>query len=216
MVTKLTKLVTNWKKVFNGIFAAAVGILLFLCVTTHNQNKKLSESLKMANCNIEAYQGILNDSQQANNVLQLNIKELSEQNDKLLHEVDSVRKKLNIKAKQVTTAATQTQKINVTQSKGVQGDLIQLIRDTVYTDSMKYNDLTTVYYSIGTDSVDICIDMKNTQYLYIYTKKQYKNKKSFIKRLLTFDFKKVKIHKYEIVNTNDLLKNEKVRIIEQK
>ena len=216
MVTKLTKLVTNWKKVFNGIFAAAVGILLFLCVTTHNQNKKLSESLKMANCNIEAYQGILNDSQQANNVLQLDIKELSEQNVKLLHEVDSVRKKLNIKAKQVTTAATQTQKINVTQSKGVQGDLIQLIRDTVYTDSMKYNDLTTVYYSIGTDSVDICIDMKNTQYLHIYTKKQYKNKKSFIKRLLTFDFKKVKIHKYEIVNTNDLLKNEKVRIIEQK
>lgn len=216
MVTKLTMLVANWKKVFNGIFAAAVGILLFLCVTTHNQNKKLSESLKMANCNIEAYQGILNDSQQANNVLRLDIEQLSEQNDKLLHEVDSVRKKLNIKAKQVTTAATQTQKINVTQSKGVQGDLIQLIKDTVYTDSMKYNDLTTVYYSIGTDSVNIRIDMDNTQYLYVYNKKQYKNKKSFIKRLLTFDFKKINVCKYRIVNTNNLVNTEDVRIIEQK
>lgn len=141
---------------------------------------------------------------------------LSKENDKLLHDIDSVRKVQKIKAKDVSVAATQTQEINVTQSKGVQGDIIEILRDTVYTDSLQYNDLTKVYYSIGTDSVNIGLDIKNTQYLYVYKKKEYKNKKSFFKRLFTLDFKKQTRYKYNIVNTNDLLKEDSVRVIEQK
>jgi hypothetical protein len=38
---------------------------------------------------------------------------LAEQNDILIHRLDSVRKELNIKTNQLTTAATQTQTINV-------------------------------------------------------------------------------------------------------
>lgn len=141
---------------------------------------------------------------------------LSKENDKLLHDIDSVRKVQKIKAKDVSVAATQTQEINVTQSKGVQGDIIEILKDTVYTDSLQYNDLTKVYYSIGTDSVNINLDIKNTQYLYVYKKKEYKNKKSFFKRLFTLDFKKQTRYKYNIVNTNDLLKEDSVRVIEQK
>lgn len=168
----------------------------------------------MAQNNIEAYQGSIEGSQQANNVLKLDIETLHQQNDKLLQELDSVREELKIKPKEVRTAATQTQVLYVSESKGVRGDLIEILKDTVYNDSIKYNDLTTVYYTIGKDTVNIGLDLKNTQYLYVYSKKEYKNKKNFLKRLFTLDFKKVTKYKYNIENTNDLLKTEDVRVVE--
>lgn len=170
----------------------------------------------MAQNNIEAYQGSLAGSQQANNVLKLTVDELQTQNDKLVRDLDSVMHKLNIKEKQVSVAATQTHVINVNGSKGVQGDIITILKDTTYRDSIKCNDLTTIRYTIGKDTIDIDVDIKNTQYLYLYTNREYKNKKSFIKRLFTFDFKKVNKYKYAIENTNDLLKLQDVRIVEVK
>ena len=140
---------------------------------------------------------------------------LSEQNDKLIQQIDSVRKINKIKSDNLHTAATQTQTIYVNNSKGVRGDIIEILKDTVYTDTLQYNNLTKVYYNIGTDSVNIALDVKNTQYLYIFKTREYKNKKSFFKRLFTLDFKKINKYKYKIVNTNDLLKEDSVRIIEQ-
>ena len=64
-----------------------------------------------------------------------------------------MRKERKIKSNQLTTAATQTQTIDVIKSEGVRGDIITILKDTVYTDTLKYNDLTTIYYSIGTDSI---------------------------------------------------------------
>lgn len=168
----------------------------------------------MAQNNIEAYQGSLSGSQQANNVLQLHVDELQQYNDELVHKLDSVRKELKIKPKYVKTAATQTQSINVIGSKEIEKDIITILKDTTYTDSIKFNDLTTVSYTIGKDTVSIGLDINNTQYLYIYTDKHYKNKKSFIKRLFTLDFKKVKSTKYIIENTNDIIKTDSVRVVE--
>ena len=207
-------IVANRKSLFKAVLGLSVGLLLAWGITLSKQNKKLSESLEMAQNNIEAYQGSLAGSQQANNVLKLDIEQLHQQNDKLLHNLDSVRKELKIKAKQINTAATQTQVLSVNESKGVGGDLVKILKDTTYNDSIKYNDLTTVHYTIGRDTVSIGIDLRNTQYLYIYSSREYKNKKCFLWRLLTLDFKKVTKYKYEIVNTNDLLKSEEVRIVE--
>lgn len=204
----------NYNIVYKAILSLLMSGYVLFGVVTCKQNQKLTEELNLANNNIEAYQGSLAGSQQANNVLRLDIEELQQQNDKLLHNIDSVRKELKIKSKQISTAATQTQVLLVKESKGVQGDLSKIIKDTVYNDSIKYNDLTTVHYTIGKDTVSVGIDLKNTQYLYIFSKREYKNKKSFLKRLFTFDFKKVTKYKYEIVNTNDLLKSEDIRIVE--
>ena len=214
ILTIINWIVANWKSLFKAVLGLSVGLLLAWGITLSNQNKKLSESLEMAQNNIEAYQGSLAGSQQANNVLRLDIESLQQQNDKLLQNIDSVRKELKIKSKQINTAATQKQVLSVNESKGVQGDLIEILKDTTYNDSIKYNDLTTVHYTIGKDTVNIGIDLQNTQYLYIYSNREYKNKKCFLLRLLTFDFKKVTKYKYEIVNTNDLLNSEDVRIVE--
>lgn len=216
ILTIINWIVANRKSLFKAVLGLSVGLLLAWGITLSKQNKKLSESLEMAQNNIEAYQGSLQGSQQANNVLRLDIEQLQWQNDKLLQNIDSVRKELKIKSKQINTAATQKQVLSVNESKGVQGDLIEILKDTTYNDSIKYNDLTTVHYTIGKDTVNIGIDLQNTQYLYIYSNREYKNKKCFLWRLLTLDFKKVTKYKYEIVNTNDLLNSEDVRVIEAK
>lgn len=208
----LKKLIANRKTLFKAISLLSVGLLLSFSINTYKQNKKLSESLEQSQNNVEAYQELYNDSQQASSVLKLTINQLQNSKDSVIQKLDSVRKELKLKPKQIKTAATQTQVINVIKSKGVKGDI--LVKDTIYTDSIQYNPLTTVHYTIGKDTVSIGLNVENTQYLYIYTTKEYKNKKNFIKRLFTLDFKKVKKYKYKIVNTNDLLKNDDVRIVE--
>ena len=210
--TILKYLFNNRKTLFKAISGLCVGLLLCWGVILHNQNKKLSQSLETAQNNIEAYQGLLSDSQQASNVLKLTVEQLQNSKDSVLHKLDSVRKELKIKPKQIHTAATQTQVLNVIGSKGVGGNII--IKDSIYTDSILYNPLTKVKYTIGNDTVNIAIDLRNEQYLYVYTKREYKNKKNFFKRLFTLDFKKVTKYKYNIVNTNDLLKSKDVRIVE--
>lgn len=212
IITILKYLLKNRKTLFKAISGLCVGLLLCWGITLHNQNKKLSQSLETAQNNIEAYQGLLSDSQQASNVLKLTIEQLQNSKDSVLYKLDSVRKELKIKPKQIHTAATQTQVLNVIGSKGVGGNII--VKDSIYTDSILYNPLTKVKYTIGNDTVNIAIDLRNEQYLYVYTKREYKNKKNFFKRLFTLDFKKVTKYKYNIVNTNDLLKSKDVRIVE--
>jgi len=58
------------------------------------------------------------------------------------------------------------------------------------------------------------LDIRNTQYLYMYHTREYKNKKCFLARLFTLDFKKVNKYKYKIKNTNDLIQTTDVRVIE--
>lgn len=212
----LSWLMSHKKIAFKVLLSLLVGLLVVFSINIYKQNKRLSKSLEMAQNNIEAYQGILNGSQQANNVLKLDISQLRNINDSLIQNIDSVREQLKLKPKVIKTTATQTQTIYVTASKGVRGqDIIKTIqRDTVYKDTIQINPLTKVNYTIGKDTVSVNLDIKNQQFLYVYKHRQYKNKKSFIKRLFTLDFKKVDMYKYQIVNTNDIIKTSDVRVIE--
>lgn len=226
MMQAILQWLINHKRIaVDAILSLCVALSLIWGITTHNKNKKLSESLELAQNNIEAYQGVVSASQQANNVLKLDISNLRQYNDKLLHKVDSVMDANNIKSKNVSTIATQGQSINVYGSKGVGGQVILpkdtiITKDTVYIqdriikDSIIFNNLTKAYYKINSDSMQIRLDIHNSQYLYIYKKKEYKNKKNFFQRLFTFDWKKITKYKYKIVNTNDLIKEDSVRIIE--
>lgn len=214
MIKTITSLLSNRKTIFKAVLGLSVAILLGWGIILHQQNKKLSERLETAFNDIEAYQGIINDQNEANNILLLEMDDLANSNDKLLQKLDSVRTANNIKKSSVTNAATQTQIISVNGGKGVEGDLSVILKDTTYNDSILYNPLTKVYYTIGKDTVNVQLDIQNTQYLYAYTQKEYKNKKNFIKRLLTLDFKKIKKNKYTIINTNDAIKTSDVRVIE--
>ena len=214
MVAIMQLIKNNWRMLRNIVFGLLVASSLSFGIFYHNKANKLSEELKIANNNIEAYQDIVNDSQQASGVLKLDMNKLKEYNDKLIQQINSIRKQNKIKSKELQVAATQKQILDVNKSKGVGGDIITILKDSVYKDSLQYNNLTKVYYTIGKDSVNIKLDVQNTQYLYIYKHREYKNKKNFFKRLITFDWKKKDVYKYKIHNTNDLLKEDSVRIIE--
>ena len=210
----ISKIKNNYKTLLNAICGLLIAFCLASGIFYHNKANRLSEELKMANNNIEAYQDALSGAQQASGVLRLDMKKLKDYNDKLVQQLDSVRKVEKLKSKEIQVAATQKQIINVNKSKGVGGDIMTILKDSVYKDSLQYNDLTKVYYTIGKDSVNIKLDVQNTQYLYIYKHREYKNKKNFFKRLITFDWKKKDVYKYRIHNTNDILKEDSIRIIE--
>lgn len=214
----MKQLIQIIKTKYKLLLKAILGLLVAFCLASgiiyRNKANRLSEELKMANNNIEAYQDALNGTQQASSVLRLDMNKLKDYNDKLVQQLDSVRKELKLKPKEVQVAATQKQLLNVNKSKGVGGDIITIIKDSTYKDSLQYNSLTKVYYTIGKDSVNIKLDVQNTQYLYIYKHREYKNKKNFFKRLITFDWKKKDVYKYKIHNTNDLLKEDSIKIIE--
>ena len=214
MVAIMQLIKNNWRMLRNIVFGLLVASSLSFGIFYHNKANKLSEELKIANNNIEAYQDIVNDSQQASGVLKLDMNKLKEYNDKLIQQIDSIRKQNKIKYKELQVAATQKQILDVNKSKGVGGDIITIIKDSTYNDSIQYNNLTKIYYTIGKDSVNVRLKLDNTQYLYIYKHKEYKNKKNFFQRLFTFDWKKKYVYKYKIHNTNDLLKEDSVRVIE--
>ena len=213
-IAMITWVKSHYKLLLNAILGLVVVSSISFGIISHNRANRLSEELKIANNNIEAYQDELDDSQQASGVLMLDMKKLKDYNDKLVHQLDSVSKKHNIKSSEILTAATQKQIIDVNKSKGVRGDIITILKDSTYKDSLQYNNLTKVYYTIGKDSVNIKLDVKNTQFLYVYKHKQYKNKKNFFQRLFTFDWKKETRYKYKIVNTNDIMKEDSVRVIQ--
>ena len=214
----MKQLIQTIKKNYKLLLNAVLGLLTAFCLASgifyHNKANGLSEELKMANNNIEAYQDALYGSQQASGVLRLDVKKLSEYNDKLVQQIDSIRKIHKVKKNEIQVAATQKQILNVNKSKGVGGNIITIIKDSTYKDSLQYNPLTKVYYTISKDSVNIKLDVQNTQYLYVYKHREYKNKKNFFKRLITFDWKKKDVYKYKIHNTNDLLKEDSIKIIE--
>lgn len=166
----------------------------------------------MAQNNVEAYQGLLSNSQQANRVLQLTVEELQQSNDEQVENMVNTAKANDIKPKQISTAATQRQSLSVTGSNKID----TVYRDINIVDSIVYNSYTKLYYNIYNNIIDTKLDILNTQQLLVYTKKQYKNKKSFIKRLLTLDFKKVTTTEYKIVNSNDLIQQDSVRVIQIK
>ena len=213
-IAMITWMKSHYKLLLNAILGLIVASSISFGIISHNRANRLSEELKIANNNIEAYQDELNDSQQASGVLMLDMKKLKDYNDKLVHQLYSVSKKHNIKSSEILTAATQKQIIDVNKSKGVRGDIITILKDSTYKDSLQYNNLTKVYYTIGKDSVNIKLDVKNTQFLYVYKHKQYKNKKNFFQRLFTFDWKKETRYKYKIVNTNDIMKEDSIRVIQ--
>ena len=214
MIAIMQLIKNNWRMLRNIVLGLLVASSLSFGIIYHNKANRLSEELKIANNNIEAYQDIINDSQQASGVLKLDMNKLKEYNDKLVQQIDSIRKQNKIKSKELQVAATQKQILDVNKSKGVGGDIITIIKDSTYNDSIQYNNLTKIYYTICKDSVNVRLKLDNTQYLYIYKHKEYKNKKNFFQRLFTFDWKKKYVYKYKIHNTNDLLKEDSVRVIE--
>ena len=136
MATTIAWLLKNYKTILGAVLGLSVACLVLWSINLHNQNKKLTESLEAASNNIETYQNIIAGNEEQNGVLRLTIADMQVSKDKLLQQLDSVRAANKIKPSNLTTAATQTQHVNVNGGKGVDGDLTVILKDTTYTDSI--------------------------------------------------------------------------------
>jgi hypothetical protein len=84
-----------------------------------------------------------------------------------------------------------------------------------FNEELKLNDLTTIIVSRKDSILTAKIDIKNQQIIFVEDKKEYKRfYKNWLLRFFHFDFKKVRIKNYQIVNSNPLIKVTDTRIIE--
>lgn len=206
----ILKLIVNW---FTRNFrAVAVGLVSLLIATVFVQNhqlqKKNKEIDRITN-NVRAYEQLASQKEQLNRVLQLTIEELNTSNDSLLKETKDAQKKLKIKDKNLTN-------INVINAE-IKDSVRTIIKHKLidFDEELKINPLTTIIVSRKDSILKATLDIKNQQILFVEEKKEYKNKyrNGFI-RFLHFDWKRIRTKKYQIVNSNPIIKVTDTRIIE--
>lgn len=206
----ILKLIVNW---FTRNFrAVAVGLVSLLIATVFVQNhqlqKKNKEIDRITN-NVRAYEQLASQKEQLNRVLQLTIEELNTSNDSLLKETKDAQKKLKIKDKNLTN-------INVINTE-IKDSVRTIIKHKSidFDEELKINPLTTIIVSRKDSILKATLDIKNQQILFVEEKKEYKNKyrNGFI-RFLHFDWKRIRTKKYQIVNSNPIIKVTDTRVIE--
>ena len=183
--------------------------LLFINnIRLHNKVNSLDNELANALSNSKAWENIANSNIDNNNILELTIQEYKNSNDSLIKVINDQQEKLKIKDNQLRQV-TSTETI-------IRDTIVEKIpiNDTNFTIELKPNQLTTITVSRKDSIFTHTMEILNRQDLFIYTKKVYRNQyKNFFQRLIHFDFKKDKINKYQIVNSNDLIKVIDTRVI---
>lgn len=187
-----------------------IGIIALLSIVSYNLYNKVNEldkQLSNALNNVQQYQSIVSEVKDENRVLQLTIDDFNLSKDSVLQELSITKDSLNIKNKELKQAISATTLMTDT--------IIQQIPiETNFNVELKPNQLTTIKIS-RVDSTITCIpEIYNHQDLFIYNKKVYRNRyKNWFQRLIHFDFKKDKIQRYQIVNSNNLLKVLDTRVV---
>lgn len=186
----------------------AFSLLFINNIRLQNKVNSLDKELARSINNASTWENIANSNIDNNNTLKLTIQEYKNSNDSLIKVINDQQEKLKIKDNQL---------YQVTSTETVIRDTIVEkipINDTDFTIELKPNQLTTITVSRKDSIFTHTMEILNRQDLFIYTKKVYRNQyKNFFQRLIHFDFKKDRINKYQIVNSNDLIKVIDTRVI---
>ena len=189
----------------------AVIIIIGLTAFCFYQNKRikvLDTELGQVTNNYEYYQSLTGKLKEQNRTLQLSIADLNNTNDSLLQNALEVQKELKIKDKNLQ----QIQVIN-TQMKDTVTQIIT--KDVNFKEELKLNPLTTIIIERKDSILTAILDLRNSQILFVEEKKQYRNKyKNGFQRFLHFDWKKDRVRKYQIQNSNILIKVTDTRVVE--
>ena len=205
----IIKRIVNW--LTNNIRLVTIGIISLLTVTVFvlgGQLKDKQNEIDRLSNNIQAYEQLVTNKEQTNTVLQLTINELNNSKDSLIQEIQQTKKKLNVKNKNLVQAQVINTVIKDTVTKVI-------TVDRNFNETLKINPLTTIKVSRTDSILTAKIDIQNQQILFIKEKKVYKNtyKNGWI-RFWHFDWKKIRVRKYQIENSNPLIRVTDTRIIE--
>ena len=186
----------------------AFSLLFINNIRLQNKVNSLDKELTRSINNASTWENIANSNIDNNNTLELTIQEYKNSNDSLIKVINDQQEKLKIKDNQL---------YQITSTETVIRDTIVEkipINDTDFTIELKPNQLTTITVSRKDSIFTHTMEILNRQDLFIYTKKVYRNQyKNFFQRLIHLDFKKDKVNRYQIINSNDLIKVIDTRVI---
>ena len=196
-------------KNFKVIAVSFIMLLTAISFYMHNQIKQKNREIDRLTTNIEYYQNNYNQSKLDNTVLQLTIDDLTNSKDSLIQQLDSIKKEIKIKDKNLISSAV----INTEIKDSVRTVIKSIEKD--FAEELKLNKLTTIMVSRKDSILDVKLSLLNQQILFIEDTKVYKKKyKNGFIRFLHFDWRKKHVRKYNIHNTNDLIKVTDSRIVE--
>lgn len=209
MIPIITKIV-KW---FTGNYrAVAVGLVSLLIATVfvqNNQLKKKDREIDRITNNVRAYEDIAFNKEKQNRVLQLTIEELNTSKDSLIQQIKSTQKEYKIKDKNLTNVSV----IN-TEIKDSTKTVIKY-KTVDFREELKLNPLTTIIVSRKDSILTAKLDIKNQQTIFVEEKKEYRNKyRNGLVRFFHFDWRKIRTKRYQIINSNPLIKVTGTRIIE--
>lgn len=199
MITIIKSIISWFTNNFKVVAVCIIGIFTAIIFLQRNQLYKQDKELDRLNNNIQYYQEQQDSIKNNNRVLQLTIEEFDNSQDSIIQKLNNTRKELNIKKKQLKQIQSQTQQIKV--------DTTIIVKENDFKEVIKPNNLTSIIIAKKDSILTAKIDIKNEQTLFIQSKREYKRQyKNWFKRLLKFDFKKQTVFKYQIYNSNDIIK----------
>lgn len=204
---KILQVVSWFKKYYKIIAVIVITILTAILFYQHDQLQKKNLEIDRVTNNYEFYMKQTAESIQQNQVLQLTLNEYKETKDSLIQKIKATQKKLKIKEKELSQMQIQEQEIV--------HDTTVVVKSNDFEVEIKPNSLTSIIISRKDTLLKHHLDIRNSQTVFVGQKKIYKRQyKNWFQRLLHFDFKKKTIYKYQIDNSNKLIKIENTRIVE--
>lgn len=192
-----------------------IAVILFMglfsvCIYQSKKINSLDSKLAYALNNSRYYESLaINDAREKNRVLQLTVDQLNNSKDSMLLAIKKAQKELKIKDQNLK----QAQVINTEMKDTAQVRIITKDRD--FTQKLELNSLTTITVSRKDSILTTILDLRNQQIIFVEEKKEYRNKyKNGWQRFWHFDYKKDKSKRYQIKNSNDLIKVIDTRVIE--
>lgn len=194
--------------IFIKLLLAAVLALGLTCVWQGNKIKTQDARISQIYNNYKYYESQFNNTEKQNRVLQLTVNELKLSKDSLVQAVNKAKKELKVKDQNLKEAHVINTEMKDTTTVKI------ITKEVDFTKELKLNSLTTITVSRKDSILTTILDLKNQQILIVEEKKEYRNKyKNLWKRFWHFDWKKDKVQKYQIKNTNDLIKVTDTRVI---
>ena len=194
--------------IFKKLLLAAVLALGLTCVWQGNKIKTQDARISQIYNNYKYYESQFNNTEKQNRVLQLTVNELKLSKDSLVQAVNKAKKELKVKDQNLKEAHVINTEMKDTTTVKI------ITKEVDFTKELKLNSLTTITVSRKDSILTTILDLKNQQILIVEEKKEYRNKyKNLWKRFWNFDWKKDRVQKYQIKNTNDLIKVTDTRVI---
>lgn len=195
--------------IFTKLLLAAVLALGLTCVWQGNKIKTQDARISQIYNNYKYYESQFNGTEKENRVLQLTVNELKLSKDSLVQAVNKAKKELKVKDQNLKEAHVINTEMKDTTTVKI------ITKEVDFTKQLKLNSLTTITVSRKDSILTTILDLKNQQILIVEEKKEYRNKyKNGFVRFLHFDWKRDKVKKYSIINSNPLIKVTDTRVLE--